>query len=938
MQSKHLATLCLLLVATWAAPAAEIIPLAGTWRFALDRLNTGVGERWFERALSERVSLPGALPAQGIGDDVTVETRWTGSISDQSYFTEQRFAPYRQPGNVKVPFWLQPNKYYAGAAWYQRDIEIPAAWAGRRVVLTLERPHWQTTVWLDSRQIGSNDSLSTPHVYDFGVGLAAGRHTLTLRVDNSLIVDIGVNSHSITDHTQGNWNGVVGQIELTATAPMWIEDLQVYPHVVSHAVTVKGRLGHAVPLGAGGTVALVAGPKGGAAAGQVVNAAVGPDGHFEAQYPLGAGAEIWDEFHPALYIFKATLPNGEYRSVTFGLREIAADGTQFVLNGHKIFIRGTLECCIFPTTGHPPTEVEPWKRIIRAAKSYGLNLFRFHSWCPPEAAFIAGDELGFYFQVEAASWPNESTTLGDGQPVDAWLEAESGRILRAYGNHPSFILMVAGNEPGGQHADPWLAAWLRRREAEDPRRLFSSGSGWPELAENQFHVTPEPRIQHWDQGLASRINARPPETTTDYRDFIAARHVPVVSHEIGQWCVYPNFDEIPKYSGYLKPRNFEIFRDSLAAHHLADQAHAFLIASGRLQTLCYKEEIESALRTPGMGGFELLDLHDFPGQGTALVGVLDPFWEPKGYVTAEQYRRFCNHTVPLARLARRVFTTDEVLEADVEVAHFGPAPLAGVVTRWRLETATGQVVAQGELPQRDIPLGNGTVLGHVRADLHGVAAPAQCRLVVGLAGTEFENDWDIWVYPAPGAATTAADGVLETFRLDDRALAALDAGGTVLLLIAPDHLKGDARSPVALGFSSIFWNTSWTQGQAPHTLGILCDPRHPALAAFPTEDHSNWQWWYVVSRAGAMILDDLPAELRPIVQVIDDWFTNRRLGLVFEARIGRGRLLVSSVDWSRDDNPVMRQLRASLRHYAAGPQFAPAVTITAGQIQNLMRP
>jgi Glycosyl hydrolases family 2, sugar binding domain len=938
MQSKHLVTLCLVLAATWAAPAAETIPLAGTWRFALDRLNTGVGEHWFERALSERVSLPGSLPAQGIGDDVTVETRWTGSISDQSYFTEQRFAPYRQPGYVKVPFWLQPDKYYAGAAWYQRDIDIPTAWTGRRVVLTLERPHWQTTVWLDSRQIGSNDSLSTPHVYEFGVGLTAGRHTLTLRVDNSLIVDIGTNSHSITDHTQGNWNGVVGRIELTATAPAWIEDLQIYPHVASRSVTVKGLVGHGAPLGLDATVALVAGPTAVAADSRVVQAAVGPDGRFEAQYPLGAGAETWDEFHPALYMLKATLPNGEYRSVTFGLREIGTEGTQFVLNGRRIFIRGTLECCIFPATGHPPTDVEPWRRIIRVAKSYGLNLFRFHSWCPPEAAFIAGDELGFYFQVEAASWPNESTTLGDGRPVDAWLEAESGRILRAYGNHPSFILMVAGNEPGGNHVNPWLSAWLRRREAEDPRRLFSSASGWPELVENQFHVTPEPRIQHWDQGLASRINARPPETTTDYRDFIAARHVPVVSHEIGQWCVYPNFDEIPKYSGYLKPRNFEIFRDSLAAHHLADQAHAFLLASGRLQTLCYKEEIESALRTPGMGGFELLDLHDFPGQGTALVGVLDPFWEPKGYVTAERYRRFCNHTVPLARLARRVFTTAEALEAEVEVAHFGPAPLAGVVTRWRLETAAGKVVAQGELPRRDIPLGNGTALGHVRADLQAVPAPAQCRLIVGLAATEFENDWDIWVYPAPRASTADVDGVLETSRLDDRALAALDAGGAVLLSIAPDQVKGDARGPVALGFSSIFWNTSWTQGQAPHTLGILCDPRHPALAAFPTEDHSNWQWWYTVSRAGAMILDDLPAELRPIVQVIDDWFTNRRLGLVFEARVGRGRILVSSIDWSRDDNPVTRQLRLSLRRYAAGPQCAPAVTLTAGQIRSLMRP
>src|SRR5208283_5182587 len=347
------------------------------------------------------------------------------------------------------------------------------------------------------------------------------------------------------------------------------------------------------------------------------------------------------------------------------------------------------------------------------AKSYGLNLFRFHSWCPPEAAFVAGDELGFYCQVEAASWPNQSTTLGDGQPVDAWLEAETDRILRAYGNHPSFLLMAACNEPGGPHPESYLASWVARHKAADPRRLFTSGSGWPQLAENQFHVTADPRIQHWGEGLQSRINARPPETQTDYRDYIAARRVPVVSHEIGQWCAYPDLAELPQYTGYLRPRNFEIFRDHLRAHRLEDQAHDFLIASGKLQTLCYKEDIESALRTPGMGGFELLDLHDFPGQGTALVGVLNPFWASKGYVTAEQYRRFCSATVPLARLDKRVFTTRETLRADLEAAHFGPAAMFHVVPIWKLVGDGGKVFVRGELPPREVGLGNGISLGSV---------------------------------------------------------------------------------------------------------------------------------------------------------------------------------------------------------------------------------
>jgi hypothetical protein len=920
----------------------DVLSLAGEWRFELDREDAGILENWHRRPLEQTVRLPGALQAQGFGDEVTVATKWTGQIVDRSYFTAPQYERYRQPGNVKIPFWLQPDKHYAGVAWYQRDVEIPSGWRGKRVVLTLERPHWQTLVWLDDQVIGSNDSLSTPHEYDLGTGVAPGPHRLTVRVDNRLIVDVGVNSHSISDHTQSNWNGIVGRIELTATDPVWIDDLQVYPHVETRSATVRGRVGNATRQPGRGTVTL----SGEVAAAEeltrlpsqtveVSGDAAG--GTFEAEYPLGAEARLWDEFEPALYRLTATLDGGTgARSVTFGLREIATQGTQFLLNGRKTFFRGTLECAIFPLTGHPPTDVESWKRIIRVARAHGLNQIRFHSWCPPEAAFVAADEMGFYYQVEVASWANQSTRLGVGLAVDQWLYKEADRILRAYGNHPSFVLMPYGNEPGGRDRE-YLARWVEHFKARDGRRLYTSGAGWPQIPENEFHVTPDPRIQAWGDGLKSRINARPPETRTDYRDYIRARTVPVVSHEIGQWCAYPNFDEIPKYKGYLKPKNFEIFRDSLIENGMGEQSRDFLRASGKLQVLCYKEDIEAALRTPGMGGFQLLDLHDFPGQGTALVGVLDPFWESKGYVTAAEYRRFCNSTVPLARLAKRVFTTDETLQADLEVAHFGRTPLPNASATWKLVGDTGTVVASGRLPARTIPVDNGVALGTVRVDLDKVPAPARYKLVVALAPARIDNDWDVWVYP-PRVNAEPPSGVVVTDDLDEAALAALRTGGRVLLLIPPDRVKGDALGKVALGFSSIFWNTAWTRRQAPHTLGILCDPKHPALADFPTDDHTNWQWWYLVSRAAAMILDGLPAALRPTVQVIDDWFTNRKLGLVFEARVAGGRLLVCSIDLrtGMEGNPVARQMLHSLLRYAASTRFEPTVELTAEQVRGLM--
>lgn len=909
-----------------SAQHAGALSLAGTWRLHLDANDTGQAEQWFAQEFTsvQTAELPGSLATQRIGDDVTVDTPWTGTIFDRSFYESPDYAPYRSADHVRVPFFLQPGKVYVGPAWYQREIDLPADWSGQRLVLTLERPHGQTTVWCDDRELGSQDSLATPHVYELGSALAPGRHRLTLRIDNHLLHAVGENAHSVSDQTQGNWNGCVGRMEIRVTAPTWIDDVQVTTHVERRAITVRGAVrggsvsDHAVTL----TV------------GDIATATTASDntGAFTATLELGPGAALWDEFTPVLHMLALTLPHGERREVRFGLREISTRGTQFILNGRPVSFRGTLDCCIFPLTGHPPMDVDAWRKLLGTVQAHGLNHVRFHSWCPPEAAFVAGDELGVYFQIEAGVWPNSVAVLafnspagiGDGASIDAWTIAESERIVRTYGNHPCFVLMAAGNEPGGPHHRAYLSRWLTHMRAHDPRRLYTGTAGWPELPENEFHVIPAPRGHQWGDGLKSRLNAQPPATTVDYRELISARNVPVISHEIGQWCAYPTLDDAPKYIGHLRPTAYEIFADSLAAHHLADRVSDFVHASGRLQALCYKEEIESALRTPGMGGFQLLNLQDFPGQGNAPIGVINALAESKGYIAPAEFRRFCGPVVPLARLERRVFTTHDTLIADIEVAWFGPAAGALVVAAWTLVGANGDIFLRGQLPPKKVEAGAANILGRISIPLRHLPAPSRYRLVVALVGSAVANDWDVWVYPAT-LPVAPAPGILITISLA-AAHTTLAAGGTVLLLPPSAKVAGD----VALGFTPIFWNTACTQRQAPHTLGILCDPAHPALTDFPTETHTNWQWWYLVSCAAAMRLDSLPPTLRPIVQVIDDWFSNRRLGLVFEARVGAGKLLVCSIDLTGElaENPVARQLRASLLRYISGETFNPSDTVT----------
>lgn len=921
----------------------NVVSLAGQWKFSLDTSNVGTREAWYNKALPQTITLPGSLTENGYGEEPSLETRWVGSLLDSSWFKSPRYAKYREPGNLKLPMWLTPVKYYRGVAWYQREIEIPASWENVATELFLERCHWETQVWVDDKKLGTQNALGTPHVYDLGA-LSPGKHLVTIRVDNDLIVDVGVNSHSVSDHTQTNWNGIVGRIELRARPKQRLESLALFPDVTKKQVQVRAHIKNQTNQPFSGKLILSATSSTGNASPEVtaeVTAAPGSDTLF-VDYNLQEDIELWSEFNPVTYTLKATLLNAEGQVTdtltdSFGLRKLEVKGRSLELNGKPLFLRGTLECAIFPLTGYPPVDKAYWQKIFTTSRNHGLNHIRFHSWCPPEIAFQVADEMGFYLQVECSSWANQSTTIGDGKPVDQFVIEESKRIVSTYGNHPSFCLMAYGNEPGGLNHKTYLAKFETYWKNKDNRRVYTSGAGWPILPENDYHNSPEPRIQRWNEGLNSIINAEPPRTDYDWSNRISDLDKPMVSHEIGQWCVYPNFKEIPKYSGVLKPKNFEMFKETLEENHLGHLADDFLMASGKLQTLCYKADIEAALRTPGFGGFQLLDLHDFPGQGTALVGVLDPFWDSKGYVTPAEYKRFCAETVPLARMPKLVLQQQETFKADVEFAHFGEEPFANATVYWKLTySGAAEPIAEGKWENVSIPLGNNHKTGSVAHALHDVKAPAKLKFTVGIAGTEYENDWDIWVYPDRLRGVEPQDVVVTASWT--AASAALDKGRKVLFMVEKGKLKPETGGDVAVGFSSIFWNTSWTRNQPPHTLGILCDPEHPVFKDFPTDFHSNWPWWELTKGVQTMVLDGFPASLDPTVKMIDTWFKNRRLALLFEAKVGQGKLMVCSMDLENvDERPVARQLRHSVLNYMSTDQFNPTVAVRADDIANLMQ-
>jgi len=907
----------LLLLASHLSLGASI-DLAGTWRFAMDPNDIGIDQQWFLKDLPDRITLPGAMQHQGYGDPIDVNTPWVARLIDTQWYKKPIYAKYTRPGNVLVPFFLQPPRHYVGPAWYQRDVNIPGDWSHRRIVLFLERPHWQTQVWIDDKPFGSNDSLGTPHEYDLGIGLAPGPHRITIRVDNRMIVDVGSDAHSISDQTQTCWNGIVGRLELKATSPVWMADVQAYPDPADRSCLLKVRIGNATGRPGMGILKIngLGHPLEWGPAGQQLDLAV----RFDPD------AALWDEFSPTLHDITMMLKGDDAddrMDLRVGLRQVGTSGLRLTINGRPFFVRGTLECCIFPLTGYPATDVGWWLRTMRICKEYGLNQIRFHSWCPPEAAFDAADMLGLYLQIECGIWARAGTRLGYGDPVDQWLYRQTEAILRAYGNHPSFVFLTHGNEPTSR--SQFLADWVRHFKQKDPRRLYAAATGWGQTDQDQFQP-----VMAVGSRQGPRVRGESGWGGRDYTPGLKGAKVPVISHEIGQFCAYPDFDQINKFTGALRPGNLIIFRDLAEANGILHKNRQIAYASGMLQVLCYKEEIEAAMRTKDLAGFQLLGLHDFPGQGTALVGMLDTFWDTKGYISPERFRRFCNSTVVLARLAERIFTSDHTLHVPIEVTHYGPSPLQEAAPYWSLVDAAGRVAYHEELPARRVELGGAVPLGTATIDLSMLSSPGQYRLVAGIRGTSFENDWDIWVYPSVVDLSTPA-GVIVTKDVN-AAIDELRQGHRVILYT--DQV-GKAHPRVA--FMPIFWNNQLFPNQTRQTLGLLCDPNHPAFASFPTKPHSDWNWAGIVDGARAFDISGLDVRIEPVVEVIDDWNTSRHLALVVECAVGNGRLVMcGSPLIDRLSNPAARQLHKSLLAYAASQAFQPKQVLSVEQLLALI--
>jgi hypothetical protein len=673
---------------------------------------------------------------------------------------------------------------------------------------------------------------------------------------------------------------------------------------------------------------------------------------------LGENMQPWDEFDPNVYNVSIQLmarPAGSAKydvhdvwNGSFGMRDFKVDGTQLSVNGKRVFLRGD---SIGPERLSQDTDLyEWWKERFSIYKQYGLNHIRFHTGCPTEAGFRAADELGFYLQVEMPFWAYLAAP--DSAEYDPMLEPALKRhgeyLLRQYGNHPSFCMLALGNENSGYRGT--MENVVDQLRQYDPTHLYAQGSNnyldkpiqskaddfWVTA---KLHEGPYPArgsFSHADPPIGP-VQDEAPNTTTDFTGSMAWSTIPVIGHEVGQYETSPNFDDIDKFPKEYIPGNLILFRESMRKQGLLDMEKEFFKVTGKLSLDCYRQDIEMFLRTRGFAGFQLLGMCDCILQGSALVGILNFFLESKGMAAPEDWRKFCSERVLLLRFPKYTWTNTETFTGLVQMANYGSSAIDGARVIWKLAHG-GKPLAQGSLEPQTIPQGTLFDIGTISIKLDMVKEPTAVRLDVDIEGAPYCTDYLLWVFPQAKKLPSASD-VHISHGMDEETRRVLQNGGKVLMF--PRNLSPDkfVEGFYAANFwsYSMFRNISLDYGKTvmPGTNGLYIDKNHPMLAGFPTEQYSQWHWWHIVQNATPIVLNELPANFRPAVQVIDNPMRCNRLGLIFEAKVGNGKLLICTAQLDKCDyDPAAHKLHECLLEYAASDKFAPRDELAIEAIQS----
>lgn len=904
------------------------ISLAGQWETRLEDGTEGV------------TVLPGTLDESGIGHRDSGANQW---------HPDAELGNAAEDFDADAPIATRFTRLHTfeGESRFRRRVlfEFPE---GKRVFLKVERAR-VLRLFIDGKEmpLWKPGSLSTPWIYEV-TEVPAGEHEIELGSDNSypgLPHDSITYSSAATDETQTNWNGILGEFGLYTEEPVFLSELGVLPEKADGELTLELRIELDADRPFKGQLQIESPALKETVELPVEMTEAGRKEIVLEKLALREDCRLWEEGEGFLYELRARLGD-EVKTVSFGLRTFGDNGRgRLALNGRTIFLRSEANCAEFPETGHAPMTVEEWEEILKRYESYGINCMRFHSHCPPEAAFTAADRLGMLMQPELSHWnPKDAFETEESY---AYYRTELICILKMLRNHPSFVMLTLGNELQSQETGhKRMSLLLELARSMDGTRLYANGSNvhYGEQgcdSDSDFYASQscyKARIRGTFSGMEGYINHQYPNAKTNYdKDMAMIRESyqkPVFSFEVGQYEVLPDFKELALFHGISDPANLRLIQDKVRAMGLEEVWEQYVEASGELSRLAYREEVEAAMRTRELSGISLLGLQDFPGQGTALVGMMNSHLQPKPYEFArpERFREFFRDCLPLVLLEKYTYEAGETLRAQVLVANFGRKELAGelkAVLRRKSGKGggSGEIVAEQSLGQVSCPAGEHTEAGVIELCLDFVREPSD--FVLQVSAGEAENSYPVWVYPRVEPVCPA--GVLEARRLDDRALEQLARGGIVYL--SPKSDKETLPKSIQAQFTTDFWSVGTFSNQEGG-MGQLIDAGHPLFKKFPTESHTDWQWWVFAGQRAII----LPRPMKAVITEMDSYAYLRPMAQLIEFRCGGGRVLFSSLGLQDlQQYPEARALLHAVYKYLESGDFAPEQEITPEELGELVR-
>lgn len=956
------------------------ILLNGKWHVVLEDGTTG------------QMDLPGTLDENGIGHRDVGANQWhPDAVLGNAAGEIDKDAP------IATRFTRRHT--YEGEARISRKITVPDYGTDRLFVLAERARALRLLVDGEACSVFRQGTLSTPYIFEL-TGAAPGEHEFTFLSDNSypgMPKAAIYYSSAATDETQTNWNGILGECSMYTRPQNFIDSFRVYPRAVKKEEKNKAGgyvLDVCVELAPGAkkvykdakiilqSEALAAGELEDT---QTLTEIISYSGEGLAEagtdkeenpktmeiwfrdLPLRENVKLWDEDEGNLYEMAVTLDNGmsaedkggstaECRT-RFGIRSFGDNGSgRLALNGRAIFLRGEANCAEYPETGHPPMTIPEWKEMLLKYRSYGINFVRFHSHCEPEAAFAAADELGMLLQPELSHW----------DPKDAFGTEESYRyyraelvdLLKTYANHPSFVMLTLGNELQAQdEGRERMRELVRTAKRMDPTRLYANGSNafYGEEGcdpESDFYTSQSCKdvvIRGTFSGMRGYLNENYPSADRTYDEAMAEirkeYQKPVFSFEVGQFEVLPDFEELESFHGISDPVNLKLIKKRVEERGLLPTWEKYVEATGELSRLAYREEIEAAMRTRELSGISLLGLQDFPGQGTALVGMMNSHLEPKPYDFArpERFREFFQECRILVKLPHYTYEAGERLIAEVEAANFGKRNIEGVFC-WTLAgkksvsengncepaeiKSKNTVIATGEDTEITICRpGSYTEVGSLDIPLDFVEKNTALTLKVRIGDSI--SAYPIWVYRK--TTPVCPENVYETRAFDVKTREILQNGGRVYL--SPDADKESLPNSIKTQFTTDFWSVG-TFADQEGGMGQLIDTEHPIFKEFPTDFHTDWQWWIMATKRAVI----LPHPMKTIITEMDSYAFLRPMAQMIEFRCLKGKVLLSTMELHKSQQyPEVRALQASIYTYLSGENFEPAEEITEEELSMLVR-